>query len=324
MIARPLNRRLVRAFTLLEAMVSAAVFALILSMLLGVISQTSSVTKSASNKISAFQGARAAFDLMARNVSQATLNAYWDYDQIPSPTRYLRKSELHFLLGNAGDPPFPGTPGTGQAMFFQAPSGVTGDPASYGGLETLLNAMGYFVDYRDQDNLPAPFSPPAPVYRFRLMQAVQPTENLNVYNNTTGTAWIADVAGSATPIADNVICLIIWPRRSPEDDPDGLTLASNFAYDSRDNALNIPQPGTANQLPPTVQLTIVAMDETSAARFCRSSSPPAEITSSMNGLFETAANYAADLVTLEGRLADNKINFRTFAVTVPIRESKME
>jgi uncharacterized protein (TIGR02599 family) len=308
----------------LEVLVSTVVFALILSMLLGVISQTSTVTKSASQKISAFQGARAAFDLMARNVSQATLSAYWDYDQIPSPTRYLRKSELHFMIGNAGSPPFPGTPGTGQAMFFQAPAGVTGDPAAYGGLETLLNAMGYFVDYRDQKSLPAPFPPPAPVYRFRLMHAVQPTEDLNVYNNTTGTAWIANVGDSASSIADNVICLIIWPRRSPEDDPSGLALASNFAYDSRAGALDNPQPETANQLPPTLQLTIVAMDEASAARFCVSSTPPAEITNSLSNLFLSADKYAEDLTTLEGRLAANRINFRTFTQTVPIRESKMQ
>lgn len=311
------------AFTILELMVAATVFVLILSMVLGVISQTSSVTQSASQKISAFQSARAAFDIMARNVSQATLNAYWDYDAYP-PTRYLRKSELHFLIGKSGVSPFPGTSGSGQALFFQAPSGVTGNSATYGGLETLLNAMGYFVDYGIQEALPAPFPTPAPVYRYRLMQAVQPTENLAVYASTTGDAWVSGMANTAAPIADNVICLIVWPRRSPEDDPDGLALSSNFDYDSRKDALSIPQPSTANQLPPAVQLTIVAMDEKSAARVCVTSSPPSEIANSLTGLFQTTANYTDDLATLEGRLAANKINFRTFSSTFAIRESKME
>lgn len=304
-------------------MVAAAVLALILSMLLGVISQTSSVTQSATQKISAFQGARTAFDIIARNLGQATLNSYWDYDAYP-PTRYLRKSELHFLIGRSGVSPFPGTGGTGQAIFFQAPVGVTGAPATYGGLETLLNAMGYYVEYGLQEKLPPPFTSTTDIYRYRLMQAIQPTEDLKVYDNTTGSAWVANVAAAGSPIANNVICLIAWPRRSPEDDPGGLLLSSSFGYDSRDQATSSSQPATANQLPPAVQLTIVAMDETSAARFCISSSAPSEISSALNGLFENAASYQADLDSLENRLAASKINFRTFSTTVAIRESKME
>ena len=311
-------------FTLLEVIVASAVLVLIISLLLGVISQTSSITRSAAQKIAAFQGARAAFDLMARHVSQATLNAYWDYDQLPSPTRYLRKSELHFLIGKAGVPPFPGTPGSGHAIFFQAPGGVTAAPATYGGLETLLNAMGYFVEYRAQESLPTPFPPEAPIYRYRLMQAIQPTEDLRVYGSTTGDSWIAGMAGTASPVADNVICLIVWPRRSPEDDPTGLALSSNFSYDSRLNVSANPQAETANQLPPTVQLTIVAIDEASAARFCVSPTPPDNLANTLAGLFENADAYTADLTTLENRLSEERITFRTFSVTVPIRESKME
>lgn len=319
-----MTRSAAAAFSILEVMVAAAVLALILSMLLGVISQTSSVTQLASQKITAFQSARAAFDLMTRHVSQATLNAYWDYDRLPSPTRYLRKSELHFLLGQAGEPPLPGTPGTGQALFFQAPAGATEASEIYGGLENLLCAMGYYVEYADQEPLPEPFPPASPVYRYRLMQAIQPTEKLAVYNDTTGDAWVEEVAATAAPIANNVICLVAWPRRSPEDDAEGLALSSTFSYDSRADALLNPQPATANQLPPVVQLTLVAMDEKSAARFCVGSSPPEVITRALDGLFEEATNYAADLATLESRLAENKINFRTFSTTVAIRESKME
>jgi uncharacterized protein (TIGR02599 family) len=311
-------------YTILEMMVALAVFGLILTMLLSVISQTSTATQWASQKVSAFQGARAAFDLMARNVSQATLNAYWDYDQLPSPTRYLRKSELHFLIGNAGEDPFPGTADCGQALFFQAPSGFTGTPAAYGGLETLLSAMGYYVEYRAREALPAPFPPPVPVYRYFLMQAVQPSEDLKVYEQATGDVWIDDVANTASPIAENVICLIVWPRRSPEDDPSGLALSTNFTYDSRLNVLSNPQPLTAHQLPPAVQLTIVAMDEKSASRVCLSSTPPGAVSSSLADLFGNPAQYSEDLATLEDRLASKGINYRTFTVTIPIRESKME
>jgi uncharacterized protein (TIGR02599 family) len=305
-------------------MVATVVLALILSMLLGVISQTSAVTQSASQKISAFQGARTAFDIMARNVSQATINAYWDYDRQPSPTRYLRKSELHFLVGNAGEPPLPGTPGSGQALFFQAPVGVTGQPATHGGLETLLNAVGYFVEYGDQEHLPTPFPPAAPLYRYRLMQAIQPSEDFTVYDDTTGELWVAGVAGSASVLAENVICLVVWPRRSPEDDPTGLALGSDYTYDSRADVLVDPQPVTANQLPPALQLTIVAMDEKSAARVCTGSAPPGAVSGALSGLLESAANYSADLETLEKRLTAANINFRTFSTTIALRESKME
>jgi uncharacterized protein (TIGR02599 family) len=209
-------------------------------------------------------------------------------------------------------------------MFFQAPSGLTNDLGAYGGLETLQNAMGYYVEYRVQSALPAPFPAAAPVYRYRLMQAIQPTEDLSVYATTTGEAWIGGVTDLASPIADNVICLIVWPRRSPEDDSAGLDLSSDFTYDSRRDALMNPQPVTANQLPPALQLTFVAIDETSAARFCVDSSPPAVISDALNQLFQNAADYAKDLADLETRLAASNINFRTFTVTVPIRESKME
>lgn len=300
------------------------VLAVMLTMLLGVISQTSSVTQMATQKISAFQGARAAFDIMARNVSQATLNAYWDYDRLPSPTRYLRKSELHFLIGNAGLSPFPGTPGTGQALFFQAPIGVTTEQSKFGGLETLLNALGYYVEYGPQEGLPPPFPEAAPVYRYRLMQAIQPTEDLAVYAETTGNEWVDGMAASASAVADNVICLVVWPMRSPEDDPGGLQLSTNFSYDSRDAALANPQPATANQLPPVVQLTIVAIDEKSAARICVGQTPPEEISGALEGLFQKAENYNEDLAKLESALSAANINSRAFSTTVALRESKME
>ena len=184
------------AFTIMEVLVASTVLILLLVVVLSTISQTADVTQRASNKISSFQGARAAFDLLTEMLGQATLNSYWDYDSPTSPTKYLRKSELHFLIGNAGAGPLPGTVGTGQALFFQAPAGVS---TTHDGLENLLNAAGYFISYGDEAALPSPFPAASPKYRYRLMQAIQAAEDLRVYNDTTGNAWVSGIAASGVP-----------------------------------------------------------------------------------------------------------------------------
>lgn len=312
----------IRAFTVLEVLVAMAVLALLLGVLLSAVNQAATITRRASDKVSSFQAARAAFDLMTRNLSQATLNSYWDYDDPLDPKDYRRQSELHFLIESAGGS-FPGTAGTGQAMFFQLPSGITTTTA-YTQLENLLSACGYFIDYGPVDELPAPFPSKTPVYRYQLMQAIEPSELLKVYESRTGSDWVAGLAASAVPIAENVIGLIAWPRQAPADDPGGSGLSSDFHYDSRQGAGDTPQSGTAHQLPPVVQLTVIALGETSAARICTAATPPAEIASALAGLF-TSSNqprFEADLVTLESRLAG--LNFRVFTAMVPMRASKMQ
>jgi uncharacterized protein (TIGR02599 family) len=323
---RVFPRRGVWAFTILELLVAMAVLALLLVLLLGAISQTSSVTRSASGKVSAFQGARAGFDLLTRTLSQATLNSYWDYDNATSPTRYLRKSELHFLVGAAGTDPLPGTVGTGQAVCFQVPAGMTGN-ATHANLENLLNACGYFIQYGPTDPLPAPFpAPAAPTYRYQLMQAIEPSESLGVYGAATGNGWVGGLVTKAVPIAENIICLLVWPRKAPAEDAAGGSLTADFSYDSRKNALVSPQPETAHQMPPVVQITMVALDETSAARVCTGATPPTAVSGAFAGLFENSSqtDFEANLKELETRLAAKRLSFRVFTSTVPIRESKMQ
>lgn len=321
------------AFTILEVLVASTVLILLLGILLSTISQTSSVTRKATSKVSAFQGARAAFDLMTVTLGQAALNSYWDYDDPNTPTKYLRKSELHFLIGAAGSSPFGGTAGTGQAVYFQAPAGMS---TGYDGLENLLNAVGYFISYGDEDALPAPF-PAAAVskYRYRLMQAIQPAENLGVYSDTTGNAWVSGVAGNAVPLAENIIYMAAWPRKAVAEDAQGTALTSGYTYDSRSAAASLPtdpatgQPVTQHQMPPMVQITIVAMDEDSAARICTGSTPPAAISdafTSPSPIFQASNQdqFDSDIIELNARLAEQKINFRVFTANVPIRESKMQ
>jgi uncharacterized protein (TIGR02599 family) len=316
-------------FTILELMVAIAVLGLLLGILISLLSATSSVTQQATEKISAFQGARRAFQIISSVVSQATLNSYWDYDDPVRPSRYVRKSHLHFLVGPAGQSSFPGTPGTGQAILFQAPLGRTLDTPNYGGMEDLLNAGAFFVRYGADDPLPSPPFPPSTTtkYRYQLMQAVQPTEKLDVYDDTTNSAWINGITSDlVAPIAENVILLIAWPRMAPQDDAAGSMLTATFSYDSRLNATSDPQPVTAHQLPPTVQFLMVAIDEVSAARYCVDSTPPAKISGLSSGLFQTSDEtaFANDLEELRRRLGASGLKYRIFTSTVPIRESKMQ
>lgn len=320
-------------FTLLEVLVAAAVLAMMLTLVLGVIGQTGDITRRASAKITSFQEARAGFETMSQNLSQATINSYWNFDDPVTPTRYRRYSELHFVVGESGVAPFPGTPGTGQAVAFQAPAGLTANAAEFGRLGLLLNAAGYFVEYGAEPPLPSPFPPSSmPRHRYRLMQAVQPAESLAVYNTNNSMAWISGLTGSGSqvePVAENIVHLILWPRYAPMEDPEGTRLTGGFggqfAYDSRSGEGDNPQPVHAHQLPPVLQVTMVAIDEPSAARLCTEATPPPQIVSAFNGLFQSASqeSFDNDMQTLEKRLAETGVNFRVFTTLVPLRESKM-
>jgi len=304
--------------------VASAVFIMLLGLLMSTISQTSTVTRRATEKVSAFQGARSAFELLTSKLSQATMNSYWDYDSPTTPTKYIRKSELHFIVGPAGQDSLPGTSGTGQAVFFQAPGGVTGD-ATYSGMDNLLNAFGYYIDYKEESGL-AFQTTAATTYRYRLMRSVVNTEDLRVYtdNSTSGSTWIS--GNNSAVVAENIVYMAIWPRKATSEDSAGNALTTTFAYNSRLNVTSSPQPDTANQLPPTVQVTLVAIDETSAQRFCTSSSAPTQISSAFSGLFTTSSvsQFESDLETLAQQMTANGVTFRVFTTIVPMRESKMQ
>ncbi|MEI9894177.1 MAG: prepilin-type N-terminal cleavage/methylation domain-containing protein [Chthoniobacter sp.] len=137
-------------FTLVEVMVACVILSMILVLMLSVVNQVSGLWKSSSSRVDAFRNARLAFEDMERLLSQACLNTYWDYDNTNAPQRYIRKSELHFLVDDAGTVLGNGQNFSGQAVFFQTPavySRPDGDPQLnagtdvYGGLPGLLNAL---------------------------------------------------------------------------------------------------------------------------------------------------------------------------------------
>lgn len=311
-----------KAFSLVELMVAVAVLAVMLGILFSVLSSASSLWRGTNDRIEAFQGARAAFDLIGRNLSRATLNTYFDYDNPNDPRRYLRQSELKFLAGPAGGA-LPGTVSSGQAVFFQFPGSYTTNPAAYGGLKDLLNTCGYYVSYTTNTTIPGHVTNAANPFRFRLMQLLAPAEATSVYHPVAGggNKWFADLSHHALPVADNIIALVVRlqdPAASPAD------VTDNYQYDSVQGATNDPQPVTANQLPPLAQITLVAIDEPSAKRLENGSTPPAAITAALAGKFQTQteAAFSEDLAGLKEALSAAHINFRVFSTSVSLAESK--
>lgn len=309
----PPPRRRIDAFTLLEVLAASAVLALVLVVLLSFVSQTSNLLRNTNARIEAFQGARRGFENLTRALEQATLNTYWDYDDPNNPRKYIRQSQLHFFVAAAGEGGLPGTPGTGQAVFFQTPANATAE-AEYDGLTGLLNAVGFFVQYgSDADWLPAHVGADQARSRYRLMEWMQETEALKVYE-AAGRAWIpADAVSRATPVAENVIALAIWPRE--EGAP---SLLDAWSYDSRNDSRAV----AINQLPPVLQVAMVAMDETTAARL--GGGLESIVSGCLAGLFGSAPStgFAADIGTLEERLTAKGIPYRVFSSAIPMREAK--
>jgi uncharacterized protein (TIGR02599 family) len=302
-------------------MVAAAVFILLVASLVGLTNQAAQAVKSGAAKIVSSQGARAGFDLLSKNLAQATLNTYWRADNPDVPRNYVRSSDLHFLIQAAGANGI-GYPGTGQGVFFQAPLGHTADSISYGGLPSLLNTVGYYIDYT-KEPLPGVPNPPQARWRFRLMQLLVPAERMKAFASRAGGdrfSWFKppNFQDCVQPVSDNVIALVLRATQSNGGDVAGLN--GRFPYDSRVDGT--PQPPTAHQMPPAVEVAMVALEEASAARLGGGETPPSVITDALQGLFLDTGLMDEDLAELESRLAAERLGFRTYRTSVAIQESR--
>jgi len=267
------------AFTLLELLVATAVLMVVIVVLLQITGGVGEIWKSSTGKISAFQNARAAFATVSRTLARATLNTYNDYLDASgsyrsasnmasfSPDHFARASELHFLSGPAAKivPGATAETNPGDAVFFQAPMGVT-DDKTIESLNRTLNSTGFYIQYGDTDTrlLPAWLKDLlGSQKRFRLVQLVQPTEGLEIYSKTAGANYPAKTSGGGwldafkTPpdntqprarvLAEDVSLLVLRPRLSPKDEEavapklggsydkskSGSILCPNYHYDSR-------------------------------------------------------------------------------------------
>lgn len=339
------------AFTLVELMLATAILAIIVVLMINMVSQTSKTWKSTSGKIEQFRDSRDGFQAITRRLGQATLNTYLDYDNVANPKSYMRQSELRFLSGpttNILSSLNLTTTNPTMSVFFQAPNGFatnTGNAL----LQNALNTWGYFIEYGSDTNTMPSFLSPNPRYRFRLMELMEPTEKLSIYNYTSGKSgytnidWISNsmtqpyATRNAHVVAENVIALILLPKLAPADmvntnytnsyTPIGgysnSSLAPAYIYNSSmtnqyANTLD-PILNTHNQLPPVIQVTMIAVDEQSAVRF---PGAYANLTSLLGSYFTNAANYSSDLSNVQSALVASNINFRVFTTDVMIKGAK--
>lgn len=217
-----------------------SVLMLIISQMLGQMQRTWS---SSVSKLSHFRDGRRVFDVMKRNLSQATLNTYLRYlykgeggnpfspfgfGQNASevgdtmPTQYVRFSELQFICGPTGLV-LPGASANatpGHSLFFYAPLGFSSTPSN---MPSALNGRGYFVQYGGDGDFRPPFlqGKVSERFRYRLMEYLLPTENITVYDNTLPFAaytgkfnqWAEGNADAwSRPIADNIVGLYVSPK----------------------------------------------------------------------------------------------------------------
>jgi uncharacterized protein (TIGR02599 family) len=395
-----ITRKARRGFTLIEIMVATVVMVILMGIIFQLTASMADIWRSTAGKIGAFQGARAGFDAMSRSLEQATLMTYLDYvdDNDPpqprdplkadwTPTSYARASELHFITGPSYDPLNPSlslVPGAnanntqGHAVFFQAPLGVVKDKSSLSGLNELLNAVGFFVEYTDDMPIWPAFirdiMGSTPRYRFRLMQWIQPTEQFQVYNETKpagssynysrkwffnqlptpGATSVPASQTRARMIAENVIAVFFRPRLSEADEDQidgppvnsatGGRLAPTYRYDSRmwtkgyvDMAFRANAtfaPGGPklvnlwrNQLPPLLDVVLVAIDPKDADRLCRQESIPDVLRIPPNTFHLRSQPNAADFLEndieqYEAQLGAAGVNFRTFRATLTLKGAK--
>jgi uncharacterized protein (TIGR02599 family) len=312
------NRTRSSGFTLLEVLISLAILLVILVAVIQFMADIDQAWKSAA--ADPFAEAQNAFETVAQNLAAATLAPYQDYADANGnfrtsaafvPDHLARRSDLDFVCG-----PGAGTNGllaasglttTGSSVFFLAPNGYT-QTYAHTGMERLLNAMGYLVEFSDDDAAPGFILLQTPCWRWRLKQVLQPAESLQIFATATSSAWIQQVVppGASLPVlAENVVTLIVLPERAANDS--GPALAPAYSYDSRDTSNLL----TLHQLPPRLRLVLVAMDQVSAQRLAgqNGSNPPQLISA---GLFQQAAQLDADLATLDGNLTAQNIGHRIF------------
>jgi len=334
-----------RAFSLIELMVAMGILSILMLMMTVLLDQVQKSWRYSESRISQFREARVAFDLMTKNIGQASLNTYWDLadkDKDGLFDGYFRTSELHFITLDAGSLNAGGgqTP-VGKAIFFQAPLGFSGD---YRNLNNLFNGRGYFVAFGGDEKFKPSFVDSADRYRFRLMEFRPPAESNQIFADGATernidqvqnfSEWYRQaVAGVGkgnfeehlNPLAENIIALVVSPRDSLESASDarGETfskIAPNYDFDSNNQAPGFS--GFAQQVPPLIRVTMVAIDEAAATRYEDGTGMPVEFTAPFAGLFSRTEDYSKDVQKLSEELDKLQINHKVFSSLVMLRSSK--
>lgn len=330
-------------FSLIELMVAMGILSVLMLMLTLVLDQVQKSWTYSESRISQFREARVAFDLMTKNLSQASLNTYWDLKDNDPPDGlvdgYFRTSELHFEVMKTAKLSSIGSQNpVGHAVFFQAPLGFS---TLYPNLNNLFNGRGYFVSFGGDREFRPSFIRSPEKFRYRLMEFRPPAESNQVFEDGAEerskqeeqqfTEWwrqgMSVGEGSfedhLNPLAENIITLIISPRDSilqSGDDRDDTAskIAPNYIYDS-----NTPNnEAIEQQVPPLVRVTMIAIDEASAVRLEEGSTPPEKIHALIQEPPNDTKRYDEDILTIVNSLNENNINHKVFSSMVLLRSAK--
>lgn len=351
------------AFTLLELIVSMTVTVVLMILLAQMLRSTQRVWSNARSSSAAYRETRTAFESMTRQLAMATLNSYWDYDNAADPELYQRQSELHFVSGPALHLLGADRPVCSHAVFFQAPLGITHDlPGSPGAsLDDRLNAFGYYIAY-DSDTPARPSflgeqqSAHPPRKRFRLMEMCLPAEQMDLYQlvpvidksvtppvtimkprlgEQTQAAnlysWFRSRLSTHThALAENVLALIIQAQPSPSVPPHPP--AEEYLYDTRghqllpkDKPLTPRLAQSRHQLPPTLRVSLVALDEQAWSRLpdALADQHAQELLTLVGSkLFQSPADLEKDMQTLADELRKRHLVHRVFNTVIPIRSAQ--
>ena len=180
------------------------------------------------------------------------------------------------------------------------------------------------------------------------MELVQPAERNAIYestlelNSSTGLPlynydadWVGEMVSSSDygtkyVLAENIVYLAFLPKLSTYSTGQGA-LSDNYRYDSRwweagYSGTALKDERTRNQLPPLLEVIMVAIDEPSAIRMAEQygDSGPPFASSEVQGiidfgaLFQNPDNLESDLEKVETGMAELKLNFRIFRTDIGI------
>jgi len=328
------NKKMRAAFSLIELLISLAVLSVLVVLAASLIGAIQDVWKRSSARTEQFRSARQALETVSARLSQATLNPYWVVQTNASgvPVRYERQSDLRFLAGPAistiGSTVGSGTIVPGSAVFFQAPTGYFSNSTD-SSLNAAMNTFGYYVEYGPDSSRP-PFISTSIIptkNRFRLVEFIDPSDGLTVFSKTSGNSayngkdWFTAplaTAGTRRVLADNIVAFVALPRLSSTEDSTGTALSPTYIYDTTTSNAT-PKLNPKHQLPPIVDIAVVAISETTANRITWGSSRPDFGTST---LFQNAADMDADLETLRTNIEKMNLSARVFRTSVPISAAR--
>jgi len=322
------------------------IFTIVLVTAASMLDSTMNQLKLAESRFSQFREAQAAFESMNLRLAGCELTPYYDYSYPNGntalvPTSYQLSSDLHFVCGpvSMGARPLlvPAGGRVTHGVFFHGAYGISDEPGWHD-LRQLMNSWGYYVEFGSDQNDRAEFLNTAATgqrFRFRLKELQVPAEATRTYalrlNKSRITIdylydWFRTPANNpqfSRTVAENIIAMVVTPLR-----PDALgtvssDLAPAYIFDSRGYQYVADSVTLRNRhkLPPLVRITLVALDENSAARLQdkHGSSMPSF---DLDKLFTTPSRYDQDLAQLEATLQGEKLRYRVFTNTVRLRNSR--